>query len=357
MRKSGYYELSDTPSQLRDVEYALIADESMMIASQKLVPTLAVPASHQGHPIRLSDVRMTGVHVASSWNAEKMSKAFDDDIKKVGHAPLYAITDNDHKIKNAVRLSGIARIHDISHTLAMFMERVYKKDADFTGFNSMMADCKKRHCMRELACLQPPSQRVVARFMNLSDWVGWAGSVMAVYHTLPSAEREAFSFVPKHASFIEEMREVVSCIRLIEQTMKNGGLSKDTIAKCVKLARRRLMPGNIRMREVGRMILGYLHNESIMLRENEVWNNSTDIIESIFGIQKYAQSPNKLNGVTPLILHLPVLFRMSEEKAARKYNIKERMCNVKIKDLIKWRNENLLENHAAKRVRILRRAT
>lgn len=348
--------MSDTPNQLRDEEYALIADESMMIASQKLVPTLAAPASHPGRPIRLSDVRMLGVHVASSWNAEKMSRAFDGDVKKVGHAPLYAITDNDHKMKNAVRLSGITRIHDISHTLAMFMERVYKKDADFVEFNSMMADCKKRHCMKELACLQPPSQRVIARFMNLSDWIGWASSIMTIYHTLPSAEREAFSFVPKHASFIGEMREVVSCIRLIEQTMKNEGLSKDTIAKCGKMVRKRLTAGNARMRDVGRMILDYLHNENLMLREYEVWNNSTDIIESIFGIQKYTQSPNKLNGVTTLILHLPVLFRMSEEKAARKYNIKERMCNVKIRDIIKWRNENLLENHAAKRVRILHQA-
>lgn len=34
-------------------------------------------------------------------------------------------------------------------------------------------------------------------------------------------------------------------------------------------------------------------------------NNSPDIIESTFGIFKYKQSPNKLDGVTVWVLHLP----------------------------------------------------
>ena len=104
------------------------------------------------------------------------------------------------------------------------------------------------------------------------------------------------------------------------------------------------------------MILGFLDDESAILQDGDVLNNSTDILESMFGMHKYIQLPNSLNGVTCIVLHLPVLFKMSAENASMNYDAKERLCKVKVRDIKLWKEENLMDNLVAKRVRLVQKA-
>lgn len=357
MKKCGKHDIDQAPKELEGQDYAVVTDECMMIAGQKSLPTIAIPASHNGRPIQQEDIRIVGINVSDSWTAKSVSEALANDIAKVGHAPKYAITDNDHKMKNAISLLDITRIHDISHTLAMFMERTYGKDPDFVEFNSLMADCKRKNCMNRTAYLQSPSQRTKARFMNLSEWVKWADTMLLINEDLQPEEKEVFSFLPQYATFIHEMKDVVSSIRYIEKTMKNEGLSKDSVSKCKDRIVSHVMCGNARMQKVGQMILDFLDDESAILQDADVLNNSTDILESLFGVHKYIQSPNSLNGVTCIVLHLPVLFRMSAKEASRNYDVKERLCKVKVLDIQHWKEENLMENLVAKRVRLMQKAS
>ena len=328
----------------------------MMIGSQKLFPVLSVPAEHKGRPLQLEDVHVIGFHVQSSWNAEDASKALDTDIEAIGKRPKYAISDNESSMRKAVGLSGYTWHRDVSHTLAVFMERVYKDDPYFVDLNKRIVTCKQQYCMKEIAYLQSPSIRSKARFMNLSESVDWADTMLQIFHNLSEHEREVFSFIPAYASFIEEMKDIVSCIHFIEAEMKYNGLSKDTISVCRKHVYKTAMCGGDRMRKVGQYILNYLAEEERLLADNEIINNSSDIIESTFGIFKYRQSPNKLNGITARVLHLPVILAYTGESVSKNYNIKERLCRTKIKDIELWRDENLMENLVAKRIKTLKTA-
>ncbi len=350
-RKCGLDELKRTPEALKDVDYAAITDECMMVGGEKLLPVLAVPAEHRGRPLQLEDVRFIGLNVKPGWTAKTVHKTLDSNIQSIGKKPKYVITDNDHKMRKAMSLSSYTWHRDISHTLAMFMERVYKDDSEFVDFNKRMATCKKQYCMKEVAYIQSPSQRTKARFMNLSGSVDWAHRMLYMFHELSPYEREVFSFIPMYASFIVEMKENVSYIRSIETEMKRNGLSKRTIATCRRRVSVTFMRGNDRTRKIGQQILGYLAQEEQLLEGDEVINNSSDIIESVFGIFKFAQSPNKLNGVTTLILHLPVILALAGKSASMSYDIKERLCATKIKDITLWRDKNLPENPVRKRIR------
>jgi hypothetical protein len=119
--------------------------------------------------------------------------------------------------------------------------------------------------MKEVAYLQSPSQRSKARFMNLSESIEWADRMLNTYHRLTKREREVFSFLPMHSSFIEEMKDMVSCIHYIESQMKQQGLSKETVAVCERHVCTTIMRGNDRMRRVGQLILDYLAEESQLL--------------------------------------------------------------------------------------------
>lgn len=60
VRKCGLDEIKHTPEALKDLDYAVVIDECMMIGSEKLFPVLAVPAEYQGHPLQLNDVKVVG---------------------------------------------------------------------------------------------------------------------------------------------------------------------------------------------------------------------------------------------------------------------------------------------------------
>ena len=356
VRKCGLDEIKNVPQAFKDKEYAAVVDECMMIGSEKLLPVIAVPAEHQGRPLRLCDAKVVEFFVKSGWTAQTVSDSLKETADKMGKSPLYLISDNDGKMRKAAEMSSYVWHRDISHTLAMFMEREYKADSEFLDFNNKMATCKKQNCMKEIAYLQSPSQRVKARFMNLSDCITWADKMLEIYHTLNEQEKNVFSFLPQYSSFIDEMQQMVSCIHEIELKMKHYGLSKGTVSVCKRHVCRTVMCGNERMRRVGQQILDYLKEEDQRLKEGEAVNNSSDIIESTFGIFKYNQSPNKMNGVTTLILHLPVKFAFAEESAANNYNVKERLCKNKVRDITLWRNENLMESQVVKRIKTLKSA-
>ena len=356
VRKCGLDEIRHTPEALEGLDYAIVIDECMMIGSEKLLPVLAVPAKHQGHPLQPCDVKVVGFNVKPAWTAIAASEVLDENIEVVGKKPSYIISDNDSKMRKAVGLSNYIWHRDISHTLAMFMERVYKEDTEYLEFNRKMATCKKQYCMKEIAYLQSPCQRTKARFMNLSESIDWADSMLRVFHKLGQQGQEAFSFLRTYASFVGEMKDTVSCIRFMETQMKHNGLSKKSIDVCRKHVCATVMCGNGRMRQVGQQILDYLAEERSLLKDNETVNNSSDIIESAFGIFKYKQSPNKLNGVTALVLHLPVILAFTGKSVSKNYNVKERLCRTKITDINLWRDENLMENLVAKRIKTLKTA-
>lgn len=322
-----------------------------MIGSQKLVPVISVPAEHQGRPIQLADAKVVGFEVQANWNAEEVKKVLEKSEDIIGKAAKYVISDNDAKMRKAIKLSNFTWHRDVSHTLAMYMERIYKNDAEFADFFNKMSTCKKQCCMKDVAYLQSPSQRCKARFMNLEESVNWAYKMLQLYNKLTTLEKDVFSFLTAYSSFINEMRDVVSCVHFIEKEMKYKGLSKNTITKCRMHINETVMRGNERMRKVGTYFLSYLSEEDKLLKDDEIVNNSSDLIETAFGIFKYIQSPNKLNGVTTLVLHLPVILSFASKSKSKNYNVKKRLCRTRIKDITLWRGKNLMENLVTKRIK------
>ena len=63
-------------------------------------------------------------------------------------------------------------------------------------------------------------------------------------------------------------------------------------------------------------------------------NISSDIIESTFGIYKSKKSPNKLYGITPFALMIPLYPKVANKVVTKTFNFKERIMNVKFKDIM-----------------------
>ena len=47
--------------------------------------------------------------------------------------------------------------------------------------------------------MQPPSQRSIARFMNMSKWIDWISRMQYLYHTLRDDIKSIYAFIPHNA--------------------------------------------------------------------------------------------------------------------------------------------------------------
>lgn len=245
-------------SLFKDKRYALMVDESMMIGSEKLLLTLAIPAINAGSAITEEDVTIVDISIAKSWNGTSIKNVLEKVADKIGHKPEYVISDNGYTVCKAVRDAGYAHHLDISHTLGIFLERVYKKEADFQELSNNVQLVRFKYNMQDIAYLQPPSQRSIARFMNMSKWIDWISRMQYLYHTLRDDIKSIYAFIPHNASIVDELAETMDCITKIEKDVKNNGWSHDTISRCKQLVTTSLMSENERQCKVGSFILEYV---------------------------------------------------------------------------------------------------
>ena len=186
-------------SLFKDKRYALIVDESMMIGSEKLLLTLAMPAINAGSAMTEKDITIVDISIAKSWNGTSIKNVLEKVADKIGHKPEYVISDNGFTVCKAVRDAGYAHHSDISHTLGMFLERVYKKEADFQELSNNVQLARFKYNMQDVAYVQPPSQRSIARFMNMSKWIDWISRMQYLYHTLRDDIKSIYAFIPHNA--------------------------------------------------------------------------------------------------------------------------------------------------------------
>ena len=345
VKKCGLKVYENAVDSLQGVDYAQIVDESMMTGSEKLLLTLGVPAEHQGRPLNCSDVNILDIAVAESWNGEGVCTQLGKASKKVGHNPLYVISDNASIMNKGVRCAELNHQHDIRHSLGMYLERTYKEESDFKDYIKLMMEPKFKHNMKKIAYLLPPTQRTISRFINLSGWVKWSSKMLDIHHTLQADEQKIFSFVPANASLIDELSEVTRCIKSIEHICKYDGLSKKPVCRCQNEIERYLLCGNSRMVHLGECIVKFLRKEAMLIGADvAVHNNSSDILESLIGRYKARKSPNKLNGVTPYILFVPIYTRLSKDSRAKKFDFKAALENKSMWEIDVWAKDNLSQN-------------
>ena len=85
-------------------------------------------------------------------------------------------------------------------------------------------------------------------------------------------------------------------------------------------------------------------------------NNSSDIIESLFGKYKARKSPNKLYGITSHVLFMPIYTALRDKKQARSFNFKAALEEKRIGHIDFWAKENLSPNLVQMRTKRFQKA-
>lgn len=334
--------------------YHVIMDESITIAEHKLLLSLAAPADHPGSPLGHSDVEVVDIHVSASHKCDDVAEAVGRIAKVAGRKPEYATTDNGTPLVKGLGKAGVAGHRDISHTFGTYLKAVYDRDSEFISLTKAIGGAR-HFALTDVDYLMPCNMRALARYMNVFNWVHWAKSIMESTDRLNRKERKMYSFVQEHAGLVDELYEVMNCFEKVLSLCKCRGLSKTTVNDSISIVNKMLMGRGRRMNKLGGMIVGYFGKESSLLKtDDESHNISSDIIESTFGYFKDRKSPNRMFGVTAYALVLPLHTKLCTLETARQFDFKARLECTHCRDVKDWQKENLPENLASKRAKILR---
>ncbi len=356
LRKLGFsvYE-DDMPLSYK---HADVIDESITVNREKLLVVLGAPSEHKGRPTKHEDVVVLDMKVGESFKRDDIKQELKNADEKAGQKADYAISDGAHNLVGGIKDYGLPHYLDISHTLGNCMKHVYGEDNEFKELTTKLGKIRLKYHLTGKAWLLPPNMRSVARFMNLSSWVTWANDMLGCIDSLKEEYQEAYGFVKDYRTLIEELLVDVEAIRHLEDICKNQGYGKRMDAVCKDYIIRNVIGNaNNRRASLGLELLDYFNKISeVADNAKGIVNISSDIIESIFGVFKGKMSSNKLNGITSLVLLLPLYPKVAVYSVNKKQDFKERLANVKLADVDLWDKENLSENVVSKRIKTLKNA-
>ena len=346
IKKIGYTKLQSIKQKADD--WIIIVDESIGIGQEKVLVVLGIRRSQVDftRPLLLQDMEPITVKSKERWTGQDIANELKIVKEKLGTI-IYAVTDGGITLKYGLKDVDIKQVYDITHAIAICLQRLYEKDENFKDYAHKAGQMRFKLCCSRHAHLIPPNQRSKSRFLNIDTISKWG---MKVLHALQNNEispedRAQLEWVKEKESFIIEMDLIMSTVQEISIILKNKGLSKQTKSRCSSLLRN-CKKGKLKIFK--EYMINYLSEYTKQIsHRKEILLCCSDIIESTFGRYKNELSKNPMSGITDLVLIIPALTsRLSGEV------VRAAIDNCKVKDIEVWKKNNLCNSLLAKRTMV-----
>ncbi len=343
VKKVGYYQLQK-PKEKAD-DWIVIVDESIGVGQEKVLVVLGIRRGNIefDRPLKIQDLEPLLVKSKERWTGDLIAEQLRVIKGQVGNI-LYAVTDSCSTLKKGLREAEINHVYDLTHAIAIALEKIYKKDNDFKEYTHEMGQMRIKLCNSKYAHLMPPNQRSKSRFLNIDIISNWGTKVLKALETttISSEEKEQLLWVKEKQSLVEEMNNIIDAVKRISILLKTNGLSKKTKRQCTSILKQ-YKKG--KMKIFREHVIKYLEDNILNIQKRgERLLCSSDIIESTFGRYKNEISKNPMSGITDLAHIIPALtIDLSTEE------IKEAIDYSTAKELRQWNKENLCESLSVKR--------
>lgn len=277
------------------------------------------------------------IKVQEKWKWEDVRKEILRLEKEIGHI-VYAVADHENLLKKALEDTSIPHIHDVSHKIALLLEKRYKEDTTYKSFTKELSLMRIKHVQGRLAHLIPLSSRKKSIFQNLGKTAEWAYKSLLLLQSdrATQEEKSALSFLEDYKPFIKELYRINKIIIAIEKEVKTKGLSLSSIHTCQCL----IQDQSKRVSDQSQPLLTglnlYLINTFKQVKGKGTLLCTSDIIESAFGKYKYFSSDNKMACVTKMVLLLSAITFQPQE-----HKMKSIFEKVKMEDIDNWTQTNI----------------
>ncbi|MDR0603761.1 MAG: hypothetical protein LBG80_05600 [Bacteroidales bacterium] len=344
VKKLGYYCITVEKEKAED--WILLLDESIGIGKETLLLILGIRRSQIdfSRPLSVQDMTPLVVKSRESWTGEDIFAEIEYCKQQLGKI-IYATTDGSSTLKKALRLAQIPHVYDVTHAIAIMLEKLYKKDEKFIKLTKDMGIMRLKLCCSQYAHIMPPNQRSKSRFLNLDIISQWGTRVINVLENkkVKEGERDLLSWLLELKPFIIEMQNIMTSIEQLSVLLKYNGLNQKTYKDCLKILKSN--PQSSKQALFNSLFIDYLDNNMHQRStKKETIMCSDDVIETIFGRYKNELNQNPMNGVTDMVLIIPAMTSKLNQEEVMKAIDGNTVAEIK-----QWQKDNLCDSLSVKR--------
>jgi hypothetical protein len=139
IHKIGYYELTKTKEKADD--WILLLDESIQLGQDKVLVIFGIREKDIdfSRPLNFQDLTPLREITKEKWNGDLIKETLLDLKEEIGNVK-YAVGDYGSDLHKGLRLAEIPHIHDLTHKIALFLEKKYQNNEQYNEISKNMSD-------------------------------------------------------------------------------------------------------------------------------------------------------------------------------------------------------------------------
>ena len=358
LMRLGYYKLNCPKEYAND--WVWIIDHSVQIGKEKCFVILGIRLKDlPDRPLTFTDVEPIELAPVKQSNGDIVYQQLESATGKTG-VPREIISDGAGDIQAGINLfcqvhPQTCAVYDIKHKNAIILKRHFEQDKSWAQFLGLCSATKLKVQQTELSFLSSPNQRSKSRYMNIDTLVSWGKKVLRFIECeakdLPKEVQEDrlkqyFSWIKAFHKDIDVWHDKFSVCRTAENCIRKHGFSQDMMMYLESdLKQLNLCEQSYCIQEE---VLSFVGTQCNKARTNEKLLGSTEVIESLFGRQKYLEKEQSRSGFTGLILSISAFVSTTTKEV-----IARAMESVPTKTIRDWVKEKLGDTVQSNRKRFL----
>ena len=327
----------------------VMVDHSSQIGPEKVMLALGVNAAtlpEPGKALTHEHVRVLAVKPGDSWKTADMEREYE--ALADGHGtPRAVLVDGAAELREGAkclqkRREDMIVLRDFKHYAANVVKSLIGNNERFKEVSGKIGSTRSSIQQTELAHLRPPGPKPKARFMNLSNTLGWLTMILWLLRTPEAKARqgirdermqEKLGWVAEYAEEIAVWQECQDVVSASVTFINQQGLFRGAASELRAVIGNELEHAT--SKELARRLIDFVAESEELLREGERLPMSTEILESTFGLYKQLEGQHSKSGFTSLLACLPALLRPATPES-----VKAAFARTSAADVTAWTQEH-----------------
>jgi hypothetical protein len=232
--------------------------------------------------------------------------------------------------------------YDIKHKTATVLKSILETDVDWNHFKSLATKTRSQLQQTVLSHLKAPTVRNKARYMNIGKLVKWGNETLELIEKGNFDSEDEFEKSLK-LEWLKDYKAKLAvwnnmnAIILTEQFVRKEGITKDIHQKLeIEFKNNMSEIHDETTYSIKDEMIDFLKTQGESLNTKERFKGSSEVIESVFGKQKYLEKEYSKDGFSHLILAIGAIVSATTTDV-----IKQALETVPIKAVKKWCKEKL----------------
>lgn len=358
LMRLGYYKLNVEKEKADD--WIWIIDHSIQIGEEKCLVILGIRLCNlpTERALRYEDVEPIEMIPVKKSNGDIVYTQLELTKNKTG-TPRAIVGDYGSDIKSGIEKfceahKTVCYIYDVKHKVASLLKRELTRDNQWEAFITLASKTKQQVQQTALAGLAPPKQRSKARYMNteyLLDWGNNALQLLTESDDIISKKefdvdkvKDKLGWLLDFKNDFERWNAILTIATTTEHFIRQKGIFNDADIDLAGEFNSLNLKDNPTTNKFKHNVLEYVKSEGAKAHPGERLLGSSEIIESLFGKQKFIEKEQSKSGFTGLLLALPALVSKTTDEV-----IRNAIESTPVKKVYDWYKENIKSSVQSKR--------